>query len=72
MDSLKVLENIDGLMGLYIEVTLSRDIEMGMVIGNHGIKKRVFEVIICWIENMDMDNIVGAQGRYIRGFTLRM
>ena len=71
MVCLKVLENTSGLMELNTGEILSRVTEMGMDIGNQHKNSKVLKVIIYWIENMDMDNIVGVQDSFIRGFTLR-
>ena len=66
MDWLKDMENIFGMMGVFIEEILSKGIEMDMGCGNLRMEKKCIKGITCWIESMDMESMSGKQEKFIK------
>lgn len=67
MDSLKVMDNIIGLMDQCLKEILNKVLEMVMDFGKVEMEPmKTIKDITCWIRSMDMEFITGGMVTYIK------
>ena len=72
MDLQKGLDNINGQMGLISKEILSKAIETAMEFGNLKAVNNNIKDIICSIENMAMEYMIGEITQFIKDSTWKI